>query len=254
VGAASLLLITLLAGVAGTTWQAIEARRQRAQALAERDRAEVLLARNDAIFEFFETMLTEGVTAEQANAIQKMLERGTGFIDVVAGSQPERQAEILRVLSTYYINLDNAKKASALLERARALVPENGDRSLSARLACEHAGAMVLLGQRKEAIELLDRWTADPGIDDNIAASCLEARASIAQADVDAKQALQFTEQALQRLRRGRAPSAKLEATLLGDLGFALHLSGKSDEAEKRYEEALALLTRIGQREGREAR
>ena len=57
-----------------------------------------LLARNEAIFAFFETMLTEGVTPDQATQIQKMLERGAGFMDIVAGAQPERQAEILRVL------------------------------------------------------------------------------------------------------------------------------------------------------------
>jgi tetratricopeptide (TPR) repeat protein len=49
-------------------------------------------------------------------------------------------------------------------------------------------------------------------------------------------------------------PSEKLQAGLVGDSGFALHLAGRNAEAERRYEEALARLTAIGQRESKEAR
>jgi len=199
-------------------------------------------------------MLTEGVSPEQATAIQKMLERGTGLVDIASAGQPERQAEILRVLATYYIDLDNAQKAAALLERARRLTPENGDRSLSAQLACAHASTMALLGQRQEAIDLLDKWGGDTTIDPNVGAYCLQTRAIVAQNDVDAKQVMHFVELALQRVRQAPLPSAKLEASLLGDMGFALHLAGKNDDAEKRYEEALERLTRLGQRESKEAR
>jgi tetratricopeptide (TPR) repeat protein len=254
VGAAALLVLTLLAGIAGTTWQAIEARRQRADALAQRDRAQVLLARNEAIFDFFDIMMTESVPPGQAAVIQQMLERGAGFVDIASGGRPERQAEILRVLASYYADLDNPQKAAALLERARSLVPEASDRSLAAQLACTHASALSLLGKRQEAIDILDRWSADATIDDNVAASCLQSRAIIAQNDVDAKQVLHYVERALQRLRQSANPSAKIEASLLGDQGFALHLAGKNGAAEKHYEDALARLTQMGLRESKEAR
>ena len=254
VGAAAALLLTLVAGVAGTTWQAIEARRQRAEAVAQRDRAQLLLSRNEAIFDFFDLMLTEGVSSEQATAIQKMLERGTGLVEIASAGQPERQAEILRVLATYYIDLDDAQKAAALLARARRLVPEDGDRSLSAQLGCAHASAMAILGQRQEAIDLLDKWGSDTTIDGNVAAYCLQTRAIVAQNDVDAKQVMHYVELALQRVRAAPNPSRKLEAALLGDMGFALHLAGNNGEAEKHYEEALDQLTRLGQRESKDAR
>ncbi|HTT11252.1 MAG TPA: protein kinase [Burkholderiaceae bacterium] len=254
VGAAAAVVLTLVAGVAATTWQAIEARRQRAEAIAQRDRAQVLLSRNEAIFDFFDLMLTEGVTSEQAEAIQKMLERGTGLIDIASAGQPERQAEILRVLATYYIDLDNAQKAAALLDRARRLVPEDGDRSLSAQLACAHASAMALLGQRQQAIDLLDKWGSDTSIDPNVGAYCLQTRAIVAQNDVDAKQVMHFVELALQRVRQAPVPSPRLEASLLGDMGFALHLAGDNGAADQHYQEALDRLTRLGQRESKEAR
>jgi tetratricopeptide (TPR) repeat protein len=65
---------------------------------------------------------------------------------------------------------------------------------------------------------------------------------------------MHFVELALQRIRQAPIPSAKLEASLLGDMGFALHLAGDNGGAEKHYEEALERLTRIGQRESKEAR
>jgi serine/threonine-protein kinase len=254
VSAAALLALTLVAGVAGTTWQAIEAHRQRADALAQRDRAQTLLARNEAIFDFFELILTEGVSPEQVKVIRQVLDHGADLIDIASGRQPEREAEILRVLASYHITLDDAQKAAGLLERARSLVPENGDRSLSARLACAHASALFVLEQRAAAIELLERWGNDPAIDGNVAAECLQLRAIVAQSDADPKQVTHFVEQALARTRAASPPSEKLQAALIGDSGFALHLAGRNAEAEQRYEEALARMTAIGQRESKEAR
>jgi tetratricopeptide (TPR) repeat protein len=249
-----LLVLTLVGGVAGTTWQAIEARRQRTEALAQRDRAQVLLARNDAIFSFFELALTEGVSPEQAKVIKQVLDRGAAVIDIASGKKPEREAEILRVLSSYYITLDDAQKAAAALERARSLVPENADRSLAAQLACAHASALLVLGQRQAGIDLLERWGNDATIDGNVAADCLQERAVAAQNDSDPKQAQRFVAQALERLRTTPQASETLQAALIGDSGFALHLAGNNAEAEKRYEEALARLTALGLRESKTAR
>ncbi len=254
VGAAALVVLTLIAGVAGTTWQAIEARRQRAEALAQRDRAQVLLARNDAIFNFFELALTEGVSPEQAKVIKQVLDHGASLIDIASSRQPEREAEILRVLASYYITLDDAQKAATALERARSLVPETGDRTLAAQLACTHGSALVVLGQRQAGIDLLERWGNDPAIDGNVAADCLQERAVAAQNDADPKNAMRFVELALERLRTTPQPSETLRAALIGDSGFALHLAGRNAEAEKRYEEAIERLTALGERDNKVAR
>jgi serine/threonine-protein kinase len=66
VGAVSLIMLVLIAGVAGTTWQAIEARRQRAEATAQalesarqRDAARFQAQRAEASSEFMSLMLEE---------------------------------------------------------------------------------------------------------------------------------------------------------------------------------------------------
>ncbi|MEP6548468.1 MAG: serine/threonine-protein kinase [Gammaproteobacteria bacterium] len=254
VGAASITLLALIAGVVGTTLQAREARLQRAEAVAQRDRARTLLARNDAIFDFVDMMLTESVPQNAAAGIQQMLDRGVTFVDVASAGEPDRQAEILRVLASYQIALNNAEKAAPLLEKARQLVEHNGDPSLQAQLACAYADSLKLLGRTEESIKLLDEWGAATNIDGNVAAYCLQTRAILAQNDANAKDALRFAELGLQRARTASNPSAKLQAALLGDKGFALHLQGRNAEADQYYEAALARFRQLGLQDYQDAR
>jgi serine/threonine-protein kinase len=146
VTAAAIALLALLGAIVGTTWQSIVARQQRAAALAQRDRAQLLLARNDAIFDFVDMMLTEKVPPEHATVIQQMLDRSLTFVDSAAAGQADRKAEILRVLGSYYANLGSEQKAAPLLAQARAMVQERGDPSLQAQLACALATALRVSG------------------------------------------------------------------------------------------------------------
>ncbi|HEX6704205.1 MAG TPA: serine/threonine-protein kinase [Albitalea sp.] len=247
VGAAAVTLGVLVAGIVGTTWQAIEAQRQRAEALQQRDRAQALLARNEAIADFVGLMFTDALPTGQAAAIQQMLERSEPLIDSAFAGQPAQQAEVLRVLASYYTALSLPNKQLELLTRARGIVEKVPDRSLRARLDCDQAGAGSLLGKIDEATRLLDRWIAEPDIDAGVAATCLQTRARLAQNAADAAGALRHAQAALQRLRDSpttRAP--RLEATLLGDIGFAQHLAGRNAEADRSYQSALDRLRELG--------
>ena len=254
VGAASIALLTLVTGVVATTLQAREARRQRVEAVAQRDRAQTLLARNEAIFDFVDMMLTESVPPDQTEGIQQMLDRGVKFVDIASAGQPDRQAQMLRMLASYQIDLNNPQKAAPLLERARQLVEHSGDPSLQAQLACSYADSLKLLGRGEEAVKLLDQWGASTEIDGNVAAACLQTRAILAQNDANATDALHFTEMALQREKSAPIPSARLEASLLGDKGFALHLQGRNAEADQYYAEALRRFYQLGLEEYTDAR
>jgi serine/threonine-protein kinase len=254
VGAASITLLALVAGVVATTLQAREARRQRAEAVAQRDRAQTLLARNEAIFDFVDMMLTVSVPPDQTEGIQQMLDRGVKFVDIASAGQPDRQAQMLRMLASYQVDLNNPQKAAPLLERARQLVEHSGDSSLQAQLACTYADSLKLLGRGEEAVKLLDQWGANTEIDGNVAAVCLQTRAILAQNDANATDALRFTEMALQREKHAPIPSARLEASLLGDKGFALYLQGRNADADQYYEEALRRFRQLGLEEYADAR
>jgi serine/threonine-protein kinase len=246
VGAASVTLLTLIAGVVGTTWQAVEARRQRAEALTQRDRAQALLARNEAIVEFVDMMFDEAVPAGQSAAVQQMLERSERLVQSTFAGQPAQQAELLRVLATYYSNLNLGNKRMEVLARARQVVEAVPDRSLKASLACAHANSLSTHGQDDAARALLDEWIAAPDIEPSVAASCLTLRSGLAQIAGDAAGALRYAEAGLKRLHDAGASAPMLEATLLSDVAFAHHLAGRNVEADRTFQAAYERLTKLG--------
>jgi eukaryotic-like serine/threonine-protein kinase len=252
--AASATLLVLIAGVIATTLQAREARRQRAEAVAQRDRARTLLSRNDAIFDFVEMMLSEAVPADQMPAIQQMLDRGGKFVDIAAGGQLDRRAEILRVLATYYIELSEPQKAVPLLEKAMQVLQSGNDLSLQAEMACTYSQVLNITGREQEAAKIQEQWGANEQIDGTVAANCLQDRAIVAQGGNDAKQALRFAQMGLQRAQSAAIPSEILEATLTGDEGFALHLLGRNAEAVERFDAALKQFEQIGRQDSQNAK
>ncbi|WP_280154777.1 protein kinase [Piscinibacter sp. XHJ-5] len=253
VAATAVTVLALAAGIVGTTWQAIEAQRQRADALAQRDRAQALLGRNSAIVEFVDLMFDEAVPTGQSAALQQMLERAERLIDGTFAGQPAHHAEILRVLATYYSNLNLGKKRMELLVRARQIVDQVPDRSLKAQIACEHANALSGVGQNDEARQLLDEWIAAPDIDATVAATCLLMRAGLAQVAADPQTTLRHAEAGLQRLRGAGAKAPMLEAGLLGDVAFAHYLAGRNTEADSHFRTAIDSIRRIGRGESHEA-
>ena len=253
VGAAFVVVATLVAGVIGTTWQAVEAHRQRVSALQQRDRAQVLLGRNEAIARFVGLMFGEALPAGQAKVIQEMLERAESLIDTEFGARPAEQAEVLRVLASYYTALSEPKKQYELLARARRIVERVPDRTLQARLDCDQAAAAWLVGRQDEGAQLLERWGAAPDIEPVVAATCLQMRARLAQSASDTEGALRWAEAGLRRLRDSGTTGTSTEATLLGDVGFSQHLAGRNADADRAYQSALERLAALGSPQGFEA-
>jgi eukaryotic-like serine/threonine-protein kinase len=252
--AASATFLVLIAGVIATTLEATEARRQRAEAVAQRDRARTLLSRNEAIFDFVEMMLAEAVPADQMPAIQQMLNRGSKFVDLAAAGRLDRRAEILRVLATYYIELSEPQKAVPLLEQAMQILRSGNDLSLQAEMACSYGEVLNIMGHEQEAAALQEKWGANQQIDGTVAANCLRGRAIVAQGRDDAKNALHFAQLGLQRAQSAAIPSEILEATLIGDEGFALHLQGRNAEAVERFDTATKQFEKIGRPDSQDAK
>jgi hypothetical protein len=101
---------------------------------------------------------------------------------------------------------------------------------------------------------MLERWIGAPGTPDVAAVHCLQMRGAIAANTLDGKLALQSTQAALQRLRAAGLGGGELEADLLGDIGFALHVGGRSGEAEAYFEDALQRYRTLNRLDGLHAR
>jgi serine/threonine-protein kinase len=246
VAAAAALVATLVAGIVGTAWQAVEAQRQRAAAVVQRDRAQQLLGRNEAIAEFVNLMFGEAVPEGQAKAVQAMLERSEPLIATEFAGEPAQQAEALRVLASYYTALNLPKKQFDLIERARGIVERVPDPSLKARLDCDQAEAAFVLGRNDDAVKLIRRWSESTDIEAAVAATCLDVWSRIAQAAADAEGALGHAQRGLERLRAAGESAPRIEARLFGDMAFAQHLAGRNAEADRAYGLALDRVNGMG--------
>jgi tetratricopeptide (TPR) repeat protein len=243
-GAAAATAAALVAGSGVALWQASVAAR-------ERDQAEALLARNEAVNEFLAMLLTDAVLPHQAEVVEQMLERGVPLADAAFGRVPEHHAAILRLLAGYR---NDPERSDPLLARAAALLRDSPDRGLRALVECGRGQTLEALGRADEAAALLERWIADPATPQLAAIECLKLRSALALGQSDAAGALRWSEQALQRLRLLPRPSPPQEAEVVGDVAYALYLSGRTTEAMQRFDESQARFAAAGRDESAVAR
>jgi tetratricopeptide (TPR) repeat protein len=240
VGAATILLLTIVAAAAVSIWQAIEATRQR-------DRALSLAARNEAVIDFVNGMLTEVAPAEQPVRVADLIERSRSIL-IREDSIPEHRAAILSMLSAYYLSSGKPAQAQDMLARARELTEATADDDLRALLLCESAYAASLLGRPDDARMLIEKGLATSA-DTDSEVQCLRNRGYIAQNTNDAQAALDYALRAQARVRESPIPKPDVEAMILADIAAAHYLAGRNGDAERFYAQALARMTEIGRGE-----
>ena len=239
VSAAAIVLLTIVAAAAVSIWQAIEATRQR-------DRALSLAARNEAVIDFVNGMLTEVAPADQPVRVADLIERSQSIL-IREDSIPEHRAAILAMLSAYYLSSGKPAQAQDMLTRSRELTKATTDPDLRALLLCESAYAASLLGRPDDARSSSRKGLASSGADSEV--QCLRNRGYIAQNTNDAQAALDYALRAQARLRESPTRKPDVEAQVLADIAAAHYLAGRNDAAERFYAEALAKMTEIGRGE-----
>ena len=242
VTAASAIFLALAAGIVGTSWQSIEARRQR-------DRALALSARNAAVVDFMSGMLTQVAPNDQPIHVSELLERSEQLL-LGTDTDPEHQAAILTLLAEYYLSGGNPTKARPLLDRSLQLTANSSDAALKAIVICNNAYAISLLNRRDEAIQLLEKGIEMSRVDPLAAVRCLQKRAFIAQNFNDAEGALKYSLEARASLGDAHVHKPDQEAALLADIAYAYYLSGRTAEADRYYQDALNRYTQLGRAEG----
>lgn len=239
VGAASIVLVTIMAAAAISIWQAIEATKQR-------DRALSLVARNDAVIGFVNGMLTEVAPADQPVRVADLIERSQSIL-IREDALPEHRAAILHMLSAYYLSSGKPAQAQDMLERSLKLTESTTDPDLRALLQCESAYAASLLGKTDDARKLIEQGLASSGPESEV--QCLRNRGYIAQNTNDPQAALDYALRAQARLRALPTRKPDVEAFVLADIAAAHYLAGRNGEAERFYAQALAKMTEIGRGE-----
>jgi len=144
VSVVTVLLLTLLAGMGGTLWQAHEARLQQQRAESEALRATEQARTADAVRDFlinvFESANPELTGGKTPTALE-LVDAGVRQAETTLAGQPEMQARLFDALSRTYIGLGEYAKAEALSRRGHdaAVAALGEDSMLATELAITHA-------------------------------------------------------------------------------------------------------------------
>lgn len=206
VAAASLLVIALIAGLAGTI---IESRRasdqaRRAETLTieaqrDRDRALTQLGYAEATDEFVVSLLQEG-SSKPFTAIE-LLGRGEKLVAKQYAQQPEMRSRLLYALGGIYGELMDQNRSRALLEAARTAAAGSDDAILTSGIDCTLAESYGDDGDVARAMPMvdkaIDRLRRTPGIDRSALANCLTTRSAIEGVSHDTQRQLTDAQDAL---------------------------------------------------------
>jgi len=238
-GATALVIFVLLVGLAGSLWQT----RRAAQ---DRDRAFELAARNEAVSDCLNLLLTQAAQGGQAVTAQQLLERAEQLVEQEFKHHPEHRATVLAMIGMNAQTLGQPGRAVQLLLRALDAARSSHDRDLLDTLASQHALNIGWLGRVHEAIAVLEPIVARRSTQPEQRAEAHHYLALLANSISDAGPALHHAGEALRWLRLSRRSSPRLESSFLASLGSACSLNGRIDEADRHYEAATAKFASLG--------
>jgi tetratricopeptide (TPR) repeat protein/predicted Ser/Thr protein kinase len=230
--AAAALVITLVAGLAGTLWQASAAARE-----AERARAV-----KEFLADLFRTAGPEESRGREITA-RELLDRGLRRVDSALAGQPELQGELLAELGRIYRTLGLYARADSVLERSVAFESrDRGGRMTEWGLAVRQRGDLV----RAESllrVALADRRRTrdaahpDVGASASALAGLLRDRGGYAEAESLFRAALAIS--------LAHAGADSLEVAMdLNNLGTVLGEAGDHAGADSAYRAALTIRNR----------
>jgi serine/threonine protein kinase len=243
VGAASVTVLALVAGVIGTTWQATEAQHQRNMAVRQLERAE-------ATNSFISFLLNEVSPDGRPFTSTDLMQRGDQWVDRLFAGKPELHAEMLVVLAERYGAAGDLKRELATLKRAHELAQREGDLDLRARIGCRYGAVWFINGNGGKAAEreidqavkrLQHVVTERPAY-----ASCLMSTSVNARYRNENDRAVEIAERALAIVDGMPTPSAELQRKALETLASAYTFSGRFGAADGLYEKILEAMRTAG--------
>jgi eukaryotic-like serine/threonine-protein kinase len=239
--AASLVMVSIVAGLVGTTTQA-----QRAQ--AERDNALRQLGYATASSEFIGYLLEAG--ADKPFTTPALLARGEVLVARQFSDQPALRARLQLVLGGLYAQANQTNKAMALMQQARSTARETKDSLLQADIECQLAGQHSNAGSFEPARAMLDAAIAGqqdaPAGERGTLAACLVERSTHGNWTGDPVAALADAQAALAALGAPRADQRMLQIQARAALADSQGNLGRSADAVRGYERAIADLDAMG--------
>ena len=264
VALASVALLALAAGLAGTITQAGRATRQAQVAEAERKRADTQarvateerdfalreLSRAASVNEFNQFLLSDAAPSGKPFTAGELLARAEAIVDRQQTGADANRTDMLVSIGQQYRMTDRENDALRVLNQAYDIARTQADPITHARAACSLASAISRGdsgGERAEALfrEGMSMLPDQPQYAfDRI--RCLNEGSLVAREHYDADQSLVRAQQAQALLPQLRYRSAALELNLLMDLGEAYRSTGQYGPAIAAFEQAYARILELG--------
>jgi eukaryotic-like serine/threonine-protein kinase len=257
VGAVATIALVLVAGIAGTTWQAIEASRQRAQATAQaresarqRDVARFQAQRAEASSEFMSLMLEEVGPGGRPLTPIELVDRGVQLLDRRYGDDQPFAARMLLQMSRRYMDLGNTEKQGQVLARALAIAQKQNDPDLLADVECTIVRTETDAGQYDLAEQHMQSARAAlaraPNAEVATRVDCLRAEAEVADARHDMEAALTHLTSAQRLLEETQTTRGLQYHAVLTDLGGIYFRTSRFREALELNERTIRALDENG--------
>jgi len=244
--ATALVVLAVLAGLAGTTWQARIAARERDAARAEAAKAEQVAGFLADVFRQANPVESRG----EEMTVRQALDRGAARIDRDLADQPVVQAELMTVLAETYLELGDAARAedlitAALALRRRHLLADHPDVAEALRVLgqvrFQQGDYERAIGIYREGIARVERSL---GTDSLELAEMLNHLGVVYGRTGDYPQGVAAYERALAIGERHLGPDAVAVGRYSVNLGTVLSALREDDRALAAYERALAIYER----------
>jgi tetratricopeptide (TPR) repeat protein len=234
----SVALLTLVAGILGTVWQAREARR--AQVLAEANAAEAQNQREAAQFEarvaranheFVSQLFGDAMRAGESTQMREQLDRARALLRKRFADDPVVHSLLLFQLAGRYAELREPKREAEILQEIYRLSEEANDPSLRAVVECVKAYELMMEDKTDAARPHVD---AGLGLMQKLSRpltpvkfECIRADAMLASASGDHKRGVERMERWLAELERDGLQKTRAYVNSLSSLAFIHSRAGE---------------------------
>ncbi|HYJ39950.1 MAG TPA: protein kinase [Steroidobacteraceae bacterium] len=243
IGAGVVLLLAGSLGFALFQWR--DAERQSVMAVER-------LADSRAAEEFTSTVLIENIQPGQTLTFEQLIARSEQIAQDTGSNDLRTRIFATDFLSAWYSANGLYRNAEVILTRTINTLPAD-EPLVGATLRCRRARLWDELGQREDAVAVLDDLIARAEADDAIASRCLLDRASVAASKADAHGALAFALEAQRRYDLTGVESVFDRANILTSIGGAYGIIGEFGASNERYSEALRRFEAAGRGNSRAA-
>jgi eukaryotic-like serine/threonine-protein kinase len=257
VAATALIALSLVAGIAGTTWQALEAQRQKAEATAQaresarqRDVARYQAQRAEASSEFMSLMLEEVGPGGKPLTPIELVDRGVQLLDLRYSGEPQFAARMLLQMSRRYMDMGYTEKQAEVLQRALLIAKEQKNADLLADIQCTIVRTQIDAGQYDSAEKQMQTaravLAAAKSAEVATRVDCLRAESEVSNARNDVDAAIQHLKDAQWLLEDTDQTRGLQYHAVLTDLGGLYFRTSRFRETLELNERTLAALDRNG--------